>query len=83
VEHWLVTGIWLWFHLVGFHAVVLWQLTQLTVVGIWVAILPLAALPLWQVVQLVAAVKRLWSGFPPAQVAVDLWQLSQLPVTVE
>jgi hypothetical protein len=59
VEHWLVTGIWLWFHLVGFHAVVLWQLTQLTVVGIWVASFPEADVPLWQLEQFVDALNRL------------------------
>jgi hypothetical protein len=46
VAHWLVTGICEWFHFVGFHAVVLWQLTQFTEVGMCVASLPAAALPL-------------------------------------
>jgi hypothetical protein len=46
VEHWLVTGCWEWFHLVGFHDVVLWQLTQFTVVGMCWAFLPEAAEPL-------------------------------------
>jgi hypothetical protein len=72
VAHWLVTGIWLWFHLLGRHAVVLWQLTQLTVVGMCCAVLPVAALPLWQLLQLVAAVNRVWSGLEPSQVEVDL-----------
>ena len=59
VEHWLVTGIWLWFHLLGFQLFVLWQLTQFMVVGMWVEVLPLAELPLWQLVQLVALLNRL------------------------
>ena len=46
VEHWLVTGCCEWFHLVGFHDVVLWQLTQFTVVGMCCAFLPEAAEPL-------------------------------------
>jgi hypothetical protein len=55
----LATGICEWFHLVGFQAVTLWQLTQFTVVGMWVAILPVAAAPLWQLAQLVAVVNKL------------------------
>ena len=77
VEHWWATTIWLWFHLVGFQPVTLWQLMQFTVVGRWLPVLPTAALPLWHVVQLVALVNRLWSGLPPDQVLVDLWQVSQ------
>ena len=46
VEHWLVTGVWLWFHLVGFQPVTLWQLTQFTEVGMCAGVLPVAALPL-------------------------------------
>jgi hypothetical protein len=74
LAHWLATTIWLWFHLVGFQPVTLWQLMQFTVVGRWLPVLPTAALPLWQVVQLVALVNRLWSGLPPDQVLVDVWQ---------
>jgi hypothetical protein len=72
----LATAIWLWFQLVGFHAVVLWQLMQFTAVGIWVPVLPVAPLPLWQLEQLVAEVNRLWSGLDADQMLVDLWQLS-------
>jgi len=73
----LATGICEWFHLAGFQPLVLWQLTQLTLVGMCVATLPVAALPLWQLEQFVAAVNRLWSGLEPSQVLVDLWQFSQ------
>ena len=73
-----MTGCWEWFHLVGFHDVVLWQLTQLTVVGMCWAFLPLAAEPLWHEEQTVALVKRLWSALAPDQVEVDLWQLSHV-----
>jgi hypothetical protein len=76
VAHWLATGIWLWFHLVGFQPLVLWQLAQLTEVGMCEPVLPVAALPLWQLEQLVAAVNKLWSGLAPNQVLVDLWQVS-------
>jgi hypothetical protein len=55
----LVTGIWVWFHLVGFQPVTLWQLTQLTAVGTCMPGLPVAALPLWQLEHTVAAVNRL------------------------
>ena len=41
----------------------------------------MAPLPLWQLAQLVAAVNLLWSGLAADQLAVDLWQVSQLPVT--
>ena len=44
--------------------------------------LPVAVLPLWHPTQLVAAVNVLWSTFAELQLVVDLWQLSQLPVTV-
>jgi hypothetical protein len=47
-----------WFHFVGFQVLVLWQLTQLAVVGMCAASLPAAALPLWQPEQLVAAVYK-------------------------
>jgi hypothetical protein len=76
VEHCPATGTWLWFHLVGRQALVLWQLTQLTEVGMCAGVFPVAELPLWQLVQLVAAVNRVWSGFELLHVAVDLWQLS-------
>jgi hypothetical protein len=72
LEHWLVTGIWVWFHLAGFQPVTLWQLMQLTDVGMCVAALPTAALPLWHVVQLVAEVNKVWSGLAPPHDAVDL-----------
>jgi hypothetical protein len=72
VEHWFATTVCVWFHLVGFQAEVLWQLTQLTVVGTCVPSFPVAALPLWQLAQLVALVKLLWSGLDAAQDAVDL-----------
>jgi hypothetical protein len=81
VEHWLATGAWVWFQLLGFQLAVVWQLMQLALVGMCVALLPVAELPLWQLEQLVDALNRLWSGLEPAQVLVDLWQLSQLPVT--
>jgi hypothetical protein len=70
----LATGICVWFHLVGFQPVTLWQLMQFTAVGMCVPALPVAALPLWQLAQFVALVNRLWSGLAPAQVLVDLWQ---------
>jgi hypothetical protein len=76
VEHWFVTGTWVWFHFVGFHAFVPWQLTQLAVVGTWVPSFPVAALPLWHPEQFVAAVYKLWSGLEPDQVLVDLWHVS-------
>ena len=78
VEHWLVTLCWVWFHLVGFQEVVLWQLTQLSVVGICWVFLPEAAEPLWQEEHTVALVKRLWSTLAEAQLLVDLWQFSQV-----
>ena len=73
-----MTGCCEWFHLVGFQEVVLWQLTQFTVVGMCWAFLPEAAEPLWQLEQTVALVKRLWSALAPDQVEVDLWQLSHV-----
>ena len=61
----------------------LWQLKQLVPpTGTCAVDLPLAAAPLWQLAQLVLALKVLWSVRAPAHVAVLLWQLSQLPVTV-
>jgi hypothetical protein len=73
----LVTVLCVWFHFVGVHAVTLWQLTQfVAAVGMCVPLFPAAALPLWQLEQLVDALNRLWSGLEPAQVLVDLWQLS-------
>ncbi len=45
----------------------LWQVTQLAVVGTWLAGLPLAWVPLWQAVQTVAALNVLWSTRAPVQ----------------
>ena len=82
LAHWLVTATWVWFHLVGVHPPTPWQLKQLVApTGTWFADLPGAALPLWQLAQLVAALKPEWSTFALDQLAVDLWQLSQLPLT--
>jgi hypothetical protein len=72
-----------WFHLLGVQPVVEWQLKQLVLpTGMCVADLPVAGLPLWQLAQLVdapyCAVVDLGVD---DQVLVDLWQLSQLPVT--
>ncbi len=78
LAHWLATGVCVWFHLLGFQPVTLWQLMQLAVVGMCVEVLPAAELPLWQLVQLVALLNRLCSGFDPDQVLVDLWQFSQV-----
>jgi hypothetical protein len=64
-----------WFHLAGFQLEVLWQFTQLTVVGMCCAFLPAALLPLWQLVQLVADVNPLWS-MPVAGVQAEvLWHV--------
>ena len=69
--------------MVGVQPVTLWQLKQLVLpTGMCVPDLPVAVPPLWQLAQLVAALKPLWSTFADDQVLVDLWQLSQLPVTV-
>ncbi len=46
-----------------------------------VADLPVVGLPLWQDAQLVDAPYAPWSTLADDQVLVDLWQLSQLPVT--
>ena len=78
VEHWLVTGCWEWFHLVGFQEDVLWQLTQSVVVMKCWAFLPEAAEPLWQLEQTVALVNRLWLTLAPSQLLVDLWQFSHV-----
>ena len=59
VVHWSVTGICVWFHLVGFQPVTLWQLTQFTPVGMCMPVLPVAALPLWQLEQLVPLLNKL------------------------
>jgi hypothetical protein len=64
--------------LVGFHDVVLWQLTQLTVVGMCWAFLPVAELPLWQLEHTVALVNKLWLTLAPSQLLVDLWQFSHV-----
>jgi hypothetical protein len=67
-----------WFHFVGFHPVVLWQVTQLVApLGMCVVFLPLAELPLWQPVQSVAALKLAWSTLAPLHDVLDLWQVSQ------
>ena len=76
VEHCAATGIWPWFHNVGFQPLTLWQLTQFALVGMCVALLPVTLAPLWQLAQLVAALNRPWSGLAPFQLAVDLWQVS-------
>src|SRR6185369_2736336 len=73
--HLLATVSWVWFHWLGFHALVPWQESQLVVpTGMWVAPLPLAPVPLWQLAQLVET--TLWSTLAPVQVPVDLWQFS-------
>ena len=83
LAHCAVTVTCVWLKLEGFHVVVVWQAMQfVAATGTWVADLPVALLLLWQLAQLVAAVYVLWSTLAPSQVVVDLWQLSQLPVTV-
>jgi hypothetical protein len=57
----LATGICVWFQVVGFQLLVLWQLMQFPLVGRCVAFFPVAPLPLWQLEQLVAEVNPLWS----------------------
>ena len=77
VVHWFATITCVWFHGLGFQAVVVWQAMQLVApTGMWLAALPVAPLPLWQLAQLVAAVKVLWSTLAPAQLVVVLWQFS-------
>ena len=77
LAHWLLTVTWLWFHLLGFQLLVLWQLMQLVAAtGMCTAGLPVAPLPLWQLEQLVATVKVLWSTLAPLHVLVLLWQFS-------
>jgi len=77
VAHWAVTVTCVWLKRLGFQPVVAWQLAQLVApTGMWVLALPVAAVPLWQLAQLVALVKVLWSTLAPAQVVVDLWQVS-------
>ena len=62
---------------------VAWQDAQFALpTGMCVADLPAAALPSWQLAQLVLVLKLLWSTLAPDQVLVDLWQLSQLPLTL-
>jgi hypothetical protein len=81
VEHCAATFTWVWFHFDGSQVAVPWQAKQFVApTGMWFPALPMAALPLWQLAQLVAAVKMLWSTFAPAQVVVDLWQVSQAAV---
>ena len=56
----------------------LWQLRQFVAPAAMCAVvLPVAVLPSWHPAQFVNALNVLWSVFAPAQVAVDLWQLSQ------
>ena len=56
----LVTVTWVWFQLVGFQLLVLWQLMQLVAAtGMCVPDLPVAVLPLWQFAQFVADVNPL------------------------
>ena len=77
VEHCAATFTWVWFHFDGSQVAVAWQAKQFVApTGMWFPALPMAALPLWQLAQLVAAVNVLWSTFAPAQLAVDLWQVS-------
>jgi hypothetical protein len=72
-----------WLNLLGVQPVVLWQLKQLVdPTGAWVDGLPLALEPSWQLAQLVEALKPEWSTLAADQLLVDLWQLSQLPVTL-
>ena len=79
LAHWLLTVTWLWFHLLGFQLLVLWQLAQLALpTGMWLEDLPVALPPSWQLAQLVAALKPLWSTLAPLQLLVDLWQFSQV-----
>ena len=80
--HCAVTVSCVWFHLVGVQPLTVWQLAQLVLpTGMWLPDLPVALLPLWQLAQLVAVVKPLWSTLADDQLLVDLWQLSQLPLT--
>src|SRR5205085_5402417 len=81
LEHWLATGICVWFQVEGFHVTTVWQAMQFAVVGMWVAVLPRALVPLWQPEQLVAALNRLWSGRADIQLTVERWQSPQLVVT--
>jgi hypothetical protein len=77
------TVTWVWFHLAGVQPLVAWQLKQLVLpTGMCVAGLPIAELPSWQLAQLVLALKLVWSTLASDQVLVDLWQLSQLPLTL-
>jgi hypothetical protein len=83
VAHCAVTVTCVCVHFVGVQPVTLWQLKQLVApTGMCVPDLPVAVPPLWQDAQLVAALNVLWSTLAEDQVLVDLWQLSQLPVTV-
>lgn len=71
-----------WFHLLGFQALVVWQLRQFTLVGTWVVGLPVAPVPLWQLLQVVLALNWLWSTLDTAQLLPVAWHFSQLPVTL-
>jgi hypothetical protein len=82
LAHWAATVTCVWFHFVGVQPVTLWQLKQLVAAtGMCVPDLPVAALPLWHCAQLVLALKPLWFTLADDHVLVELWQLSQLPVT--
>ena len=60
LAHWFVTTTCVWFHLLGFQPLVLWQAMQFVApTGMCAAGLPVALLPLWQLLQLVAALKVL------------------------
>ena len=81
--HLFDTVTWVWLNLLGVQPVVLWQLKQLVLpTGTWPDALPVAAEPSWQLAQWVEALKVEWSTLADDQVLVDLWQLSQLPLTL-
>jgi hypothetical protein len=77
VAHWLATGIWLWFQLVGFQPLVVWQLVQLSEVLMWLLVFPVAEVPLWQLAQLVADVIPLWSMPLAGNQPEVLWHVPQ------
>jgi hypothetical protein len=60
---------WVWVHLLGFQAVVAWQLWQLVLpTGMCAVCLPVPAVPSWQLAQFVEALKTEWSTLAPVQV---------------
>ena len=82
LTHWAVTLTWVWFHFDGVQPLTLWQLKQpVEPTGMCVADLPVAAVPLWHDAQFVVALNTVWSTLADDQLLVDLWQLSQLPLT--